>query len=167
MIIGTVREIWRYPVKSMGGETLETCAVTPNGIVGDRGWALRDESTRQIHGAKKWPALMRCHAAYLSGGDARHGNRALQGDSAVPHVAIQFPGGSTVNSDAADVNERLSEYLGVPVTLWPLQPASDKAHYRDAKSSTDDMRATFAIDEGEALPDFSMMPMAKLLELKK
>ncbi len=34
--IGTVKELWRYPVKSMGGERLEEALVTPAGIAGDR-----------------------------------------------------------------------------------------------------------------------------------
>jgi uncharacterized protein YcbX len=31
-----VAELWRYPVKSMGGERLASCDVTPDGIAGDR-----------------------------------------------------------------------------------------------------------------------------------
>jgi len=40
--VAVVAEIWRYPVKSMGGEKLETCRVVENGLVGDRRWALVD-----------------------------------------------------------------------------------------------------------------------------
>ena len=40
-----VREIWRYPVKSMGGESLEQVAVGETGVLGDRTWAVRDEVT--------------------------------------------------------------------------------------------------------------------------
>ena len=47
-IVGTVREIWRYPVKSMAGEILESCEVGAAGIVGDRGWALRDDRAGEI-----------------------------------------------------------------------------------------------------------------------
>lgn len=39
---GTVAEIWRYPVKSMAGERLESCLVTETGLEGDRRWALVD-----------------------------------------------------------------------------------------------------------------------------
>ena len=35
-------EIWRYPVKSMAGERLESCAVVETGLEGDRRWALVD-----------------------------------------------------------------------------------------------------------------------------
>jgi hypothetical protein len=31
-----IQELWRYPVKSMAGERLETAELTPTGIVGDR-----------------------------------------------------------------------------------------------------------------------------------
>jgi hypothetical protein len=37
-----VAEIWRYPVKSMAGERLESCLVTDTGLEGDRRWALLD-----------------------------------------------------------------------------------------------------------------------------
>jgi MOSC domain-containing protein len=39
---GTVSEIWRYPVKSMGGERLESCLIAESGLEGDRRWALVD-----------------------------------------------------------------------------------------------------------------------------
>jgi uncharacterized protein len=41
-VVGTIAEIWRYPVKSMAGERLDSCAVTGNGLDGDRRWALVD-----------------------------------------------------------------------------------------------------------------------------
>ena len=44
-VVGRVREIWRYPVKSMGGERLSRCDIELNGIYGDRRWALRDDQT--------------------------------------------------------------------------------------------------------------------------
>ena len=132
MIVGTVREIWRYPVKSMGGERLDACAVSANGLAGDRGWALRDEASGEIRGGKQWPALMQCSAAYVDAvrEDARHGDQdARHGDPAL-QVSIRFPDGSVVRSDADDVSSVISRYLGARVSLWPLQPASDKAHYR-------------------------------------
>jgi uncharacterized protein YcbX len=41
-VTATVSEIWRYPVKSMAGERLESCAITQAGLEGDRRWALVD-----------------------------------------------------------------------------------------------------------------------------
>lgn len=40
--MGSVVEIWRYPVKSMAGERLDSCAVGEKGLEGDRRWALVD-----------------------------------------------------------------------------------------------------------------------------
>ena len=36
----TIKELWRYPVKSMIGESLSRVAVTETGVVGDRGCAV-------------------------------------------------------------------------------------------------------------------------------
>ncbi len=55
--IGTVAQLWRYPVKSMGGERLDSATLTWRGIPGDRGWALYDETRRGITGAKRLPLL--------------------------------------------------------------------------------------------------------------
>jgi hypothetical protein len=38
----SVTEIWRYPVKSMGGETIDAAAVGERGLHADRMWAVRD-----------------------------------------------------------------------------------------------------------------------------
>src|SRR6266513_1605654 len=40
--MASVTEIWRYPVKSMAGEPLQSCLVTEDGLEGDRRWALID-----------------------------------------------------------------------------------------------------------------------------
>lgn len=120
MRIGTVKQITRYAVKSMAGETLDRCSVGMLGIPGDRGWAIRDETTGEITNGKKFPALMQCAARY----------REPPRPGFIPHVDMIFPDGATVGSDAGDVNQRLTELLGKPVSLWPLQPAENEEHYR-------------------------------------
>jgi uncharacterized protein YcbX len=42
--MAAVTEVWRYPVKSMAGERLESCMVTDRGLDGDRRWAFIDRS---------------------------------------------------------------------------------------------------------------------------
>jgi uncharacterized protein YcbX len=42
--MASVVEIWRYPVKSMAGERLDSCAVGEMGLEGDRRWAFVDGS---------------------------------------------------------------------------------------------------------------------------
>jgi len=53
MVVG---EIWRYPVKSMGGEQLEVTMLTPDGVPGDRVVHARDD--RQVLTARSHPALL-------------------------------------------------------------------------------------------------------------
>lgn len=40
--MATVREIWRYPVKSMAGEQMASCQIIEHGLEGDRRWAFID-----------------------------------------------------------------------------------------------------------------------------
>jgi uncharacterized protein YcbX len=122
MIIGAVKQIWRYPVKSMGGEQLVECTVGELGIPADRGWALRDEKTSEITNGKNIPLLMQAAARY----------REEPVDGTVSHVDMTLSDGSTIGSDDADADERLSQAFGKPLTLWSRQPASNKAHYRRA-----------------------------------
>lgn len=120
MFIGTVQEIWRYPVKSMAGEQLSRCNVGALGLPGDRGWAIRDEEKSEVKTGTRIPLLMQCASVY----------REEPGHELIPHVTIKFPDGSSVGSDDPDINNRLSAVLGRSVNLWPRQPASNKEHYR-------------------------------------
>ena len=179
MNVGRVREVWRYPVKSMAGERLDMCEVGARGIYGDRGWALRDDGAGEIRGAKISPKLMLCSARYREEPTA----------DTVPHADITLPDGTHTASDDPEVNARLSELVGRKVTLWPLRPASDRAHYRRAmpaarlvgllsRSRTfrrlvlgvmrvarldGDLRKDFGREPGEPLPDLAALP-AELFE---
>jgi len=42
MKVGTVAALWRYPVKSMGGEMVATSVADRRALHGDRMWAVRD-----------------------------------------------------------------------------------------------------------------------------
>src|SRR5215211_3355528 len=175
MLIGKVKEVWRYPLKSMAGERLPAAGVGARGLWGDRGWALRDEAAGEIRGAKINPKLMLCAARYRE-------EPAAEG--APPHAEITLPDGSETSTDDPKINERLSELLGRRVTLWPLRPASDRAHYRRAMPAArvvgflsrsrsfrrlalgamrlagkdKELREDFGREPGEALPDLSALP---------
>jgi len=150
--IGTVQELWRYPVKSMVGEQLQRTTIASRGLPGDRGWALRDEAAGEIRGGKKLPALMRCTARYLH----------EPGEGAVPPAEITFPDGSSVTTDDPDAAGRLSAFLGRTVTIWPLQPPEDRDHYRrglpDKPDLMDELRDVFGRLAEEPLPNLSVFP---------
>jgi MOSC domain-containing protein len=120
MLIGTVQQIWRYPVKSMAGEKLAACTVGSLGLSGDRGWAIRDEMKSEVKTGTRLPLLMQCASEY----------REEPSNENIPHVNIKFPDGSSVASDDPEIDARLSAALGRQVKLWPRQPASNKDHYR-------------------------------------
>jgi len=152
MSVGRIAEIWRYPVKSMGGERLAQVPAAANGIPGDRAWAVRDEARGGIRGAKKIPHLMRCSARYETEPSAER----------VPAPEITLPGGAQVRADAPDANDRVSAAVGTKLTLWPLRPASDLEHYRrgapDHADVMTELRAIFAREPDEPLPDLSVFP---------
>ncbi|MDQ3665230.1 MAG: MOSC N-terminal beta barrel domain-containing protein [Acidobacteriota bacterium] len=64
----SVAALWRYPVKSMMGEELNSATVGKRGILGDRAFALIDDESGQVVSAKnpkRWPDLFCFRAAYV------------------------------------------------------------------------------------------------------
>ena len=96
MSLGSLSAIYRYPVKSMLGETLEAASLGPRGLPGDRAWATRDEQRGGITGAKKIPGLMSCAARYLE----------EPGDGPAPAPEIELPGGERLRSLGSQLAER-------------------------------------------------------------
>ena len=43
-VVGQVQSVWRYPVKSMRGERLESAFVGFSGVYGDRVYAFRNSA---------------------------------------------------------------------------------------------------------------------------
>src|SRR5215208_5108984 len=62
--VGTIHELWRYPVKSMLGTTVDEIFIGERGGLGDRAWALRDVNSGRIASAKKFPRLLEFRATY-------------------------------------------------------------------------------------------------------
>jgi MOSC domain-containing protein len=92
-----VAEIWRYPVKSLQGERLESTAIERFGLVGDRQWGLLDVGTGFVLTARREGRLLFASARLT---DSR------------PVVTLED--GTAASDDAA-----LSAWLGRPVQLVP------------------------------------------------
>jgi uncharacterized protein YcbX len=141
-----VSQLWRYPVKSMVGGRVDSIVLDELGVVGDRTWAVRDLERGGIRGAKKIGSLMRLAARDIDDGQ----------------VEITFPDGSTIRTDDADADERLSAALDHRVRLEALRPADDLDHYRRGGPDSDDvvaeLRSIFGREGDEPLPDFSVFP---------
>jgi uncharacterized protein len=109
--VGTVRALWRFPVKSMLGEELDAADVGPGGVVGDRAYAIRDRDTGKVASAKHpklWPDLLGCRATFTE--PPRPGEPP-------PPVQLDLADGTSVRSDAADVDAVLSRFFGRDVEL--------------------------------------------------
>ena len=66
--VGSVAALWRYPVKSMMGEELNSSDITNRGLLGDRQFAVVDRATGKVGGAKnprKWGNFFDFRAAYV------------------------------------------------------------------------------------------------------
>lgn len=154
----SVTQLWRYPVKSMQGECLDSAEITPKGIRYDRSWTIRDEATKTIRGAKHFGKLLNFSARFL--------DDFLS--PTIPHVEVTMPDGDHIRSDDPKIHEAISDGLGREVTLWSLMPKDDDAHYAlNAKiegSPVEEWRRVFGLEEGEAIPDMSGFPKEMLAE---
>lgn len=102
---GTVVELFRYPVKSLGGESLQRAAVTPRGLAADRVLAVYTDdggigSGKTTQRFRRVDGLLRL-AARLDGG----------------RPVIDFADGTTAPAQDPDTDQRLSELLGRPLSV--------------------------------------------------
>src|SRR5262245_4042859 len=143
--VGSVVSLWRYPVKSMMGEQLSATEVTEYGLVGDRVYAVVDNTDGKAATAKnprKWPNLFDFGATFL---------KEPHSASPIPPVRIALPDGSTVTTEQRGVNQVLSKALNREVTLRATQrgvvnaeeywPDMDGLEHRDTVTD-------FALPEG-------------------
>ncbi len=100
-MIGRVERIRRYPVKSMGGESLETCEITWHGLIGDHVAAVTRLSGGIVITAKRKEGhpLLLCSAQYS--------------DSV---TEVTLPGGQKA-SLGGELDQLLSELLRQPVQM--------------------------------------------------
>ena len=64
---GRVESIWRFPIKSFQGESIDVTHLSESGILGDRAFALRESSTGKVLSgkhAKLGEALLAFSARY-------------------------------------------------------------------------------------------------------
>jgi len=114
--IGVVKNLCRYPVKSMQGERLNEVEIGAQGVIGDRAYALREANGRVIT-AKKWPTLLECSAHY----------EAPPTRQALAPLCITLPDGRSLQARDPNASAALSTVLGRPVVLARAQ---DDQHHR-------------------------------------
>lgn len=110
MLLGRVRDLWRYPVKSLRGEPLHAAQVSERGVAYDRGYAILDLETGKIASAKRprmWGRLLQCQARVVSAEGA---------------VCIVLADGRELLASQDDADAQLSTLTGRAVRLVRTPP---------------------------------------------
>lgn len=100
--IGTVAELWRFPVKSMQGFPTDRVVVGPDRIEGDREWAVVDPAEGKVLSAKRWGKLLLASAAVDDGA-----------------VVVTLPDGSSHAAGDPATDAALSAFLDRDVRMQP------------------------------------------------
>lgn len=156
-LVGTVKALWRYPVKSMLGEQVRELAVATLGAAGDRACALRDCDSKRIASAKKFPQLLTCRAAY---------EQATLAPDGLGPLSIRLPGGIVIDAAAPDASRVVSEALGHDFELEHTpRPAGERAGI-DPRTVFGDVpfEQLFAGITAERAPDYYKLASGTFLD---
>jgi uncharacterized protein len=154
--VGSVGELWRYPVKSMLGEQKTELLITERGSLGDRAWALRELTSGRIASAKRFPRLLEFRATYEVEPTPDGPGRAR----------IEIPGGRVVHPDEDDVSAVISKVLGRPMRLEG-QARSDEKTGIDRETVFGDVPVSDMKPEWtpETMPDYFQLKKDTFFEI--
>lgn len=141
-----VSEIWRYPIKSIGGEPLTAAQLDEDGITGDHMWALVDMITGTVASAKRsrrWGWLLQCSARLHEGADP---------DDAAALVITMPDGGEFTADDPAAMN-RLSALADRPVRLQYVAAGRKTMEMEWAEETREGMEQAIAYSSARAEQD--------------
>lgn len=151
--------LWRYPVKSMGGESIPAARLSLRGVHGDRLWAVRDLERDRFATARRLPALLTCAARFTS----EPGPGAGPGRSWP--VQVTLPDGSTYAGGDVRLDAALSDLTGTRVRLEPLPARTGRREHRGGLRSAAAIRRELGLAADEALPDPSFLDARTLARL--
>ena len=116
--LGHIAALWRYPVKSMRGEALQSLAVDEKGAIGDRYFALKDSDGRL--GSGKTTKRFRQIDGLLGF------SAATENDV----VVIRFPDGQVMRADDPSLGSILTAACGMAITVESED--QDRIMHRDS-----------------------------------
>ncbi|GAB2923156.1 MOSC domain-containing protein [Rhodococcus aerolatus] len=151
--MGRVAQLWRYPVKSLGGQQVDRSVLVGRGVRDDRLWAVRDLTTDVTATARRLPRLLGCTARYDGEPDG-----AVGPGRAWP-VVITTPDGEEVHSDDRGVHDALSEVAGRAVRLTPLPARGDRRAHRAGWQSPASVQRDLGLDGADRLPRRPALPL--------
>ncbi len=94
-----VLSLWRYPVKSMQGESCDALDFDSNGVRGDRSFGVLDLESGTVISAKREGRLLEAEASLKSGG-----------------LTVKLPGAQELDPGEV-LDENLTRWLGRPVRV--------------------------------------------------
>lgn len=109
LTVGSVAQLYRYPVKSMRGVVCQTLGLYQGGVTGDRIIALQDVRSRKLVTAKQpslWKAMLMLETQQNEDGTTR----------------VIFPTGQQISLTDSHAATMLSDYLGRSVTILFSRP---------------------------------------------
>lgn len=111
----SIAELWRYPVKSMGGERVESLELRVSAIVGDRRWAVRNIETGKIASAKR----PRPYGQLLDWSANTHADGS---------VIVTGPAGRELTVGSSELDAALTEALGEPVQVMEVEEGREETY---------------------------------------
>ncbi len=152
MKIGTVKELWRYPVKSMAGSRVTQATVDAYGMVGDRCWGLVESASGDIAWGKRFPKVMNLAARYV---DEPSEHRSYHRDD-IPDVAVTLPDGRVVTGAEA-ITRAVSDYVGTGLSLEPFAAPENREFYRwQTPADEATILKILGIGPDDPIPDLSI-----------
>jgi uncharacterized protein len=111
--VGTVESLWRYPVKSMAGETLDEAFMGYSGFYGDRCYAFKSSSARKgfpYLNANVQPQMLLYRPKF------RHPDRAAKPPNLFEAMSIA-PGVNPANAEPSDLLLDVSTPSGTTISI--------------------------------------------------
>jgi uncharacterized protein len=113
--VGTIAELWRYPVKSLPGERLDgPVRITPRGVEADRTHAVLDPATGKVLSAKTVPALLTADPTWDDARLSDHVGRPVRLVTPTEGERARFD----MDLDAADPDAGTVELLTPPGVFY-------------------------------------------------
>jgi uncharacterized protein YcbX len=116
--IGQVEAIFRYPVKSMGGEPLEVANLGWHGLEGDRRLAFRRVDN---HSGFPWLSASKLPDLLLFAPRRREGDSREDGDQGDLPMHIRTPDGEEMPVFGEDLAAEVERRYGAPVQMMQLK----------------------------------------------
>ncbi|MBL0386999.1 MOSC domain-containing protein [Tumebacillus sp. ITR2] len=120
--IGTIEQLVRFPVKSFGGEQLQSVEVTPYGLYGDRSayFTFDDEQQKYVT-IQTWPPLA-AYRATLGEPDSQNG---------LPAIAVTNPSGKSYSWPEEGLLQEIADGTKRAIKVHQRRPDEETVNFTE------------------------------------